>query len=170
MKGLFRATAVAGLILVTTLVPAAAASAATADFSAHGEGEFDQNFFRPDGVVFTEGSYVGYIQGDDALVGPIAGNFKPKVSSLSARFAPAMQGTAVYTLAALNASGKVIGSTSVTVTQDEGDPASSGWGYVTIDLGSLSRKARAFTLTNTFVRSSFSHITTIPFGVSLVTF
>lgn len=170
MKGLFRATTVAAITLLAMLVPSAAASAATIDFSARGQGPFDQAFFEPDGAVFTEGSFVGYIQGDEALVGPVAGEVKPKISSLSARISPAIQGTAVYTLTALSSSGNVVESGSVTVTQDEGDPAHSGWGYFTIDLGALPRKARSFTLTNTFVRSSFSHITSIPFGVSSITF
>jgi hypothetical protein len=170
MKGFLRAAALTCLVLVVTLVPAATASATTIDFSTHGQGLFDQSFFEPDGLVFTEGSFVGYIQGDEALVGPVAGAFKPKTLSLSARVAPATQGTAVYTLTALSSSGAVVESASVTVSQDEGDPAHGGWGYFTIDLGTLPAKARSFTLTNAFVRSSFPHITTIPFGVASVSF
>jgi hypothetical protein len=170
VNGFTRALLAGGFALVGLLAPSTVASATTADFSTHGQGSFDQSFYRADGVTFTEGTFVGYIQGDDALVGSIAGDFKPKGSSLSARVAPAAQGTATYTLTALAASDKPIASTSVTVTQDEGDPANSGWGYFDIDLGQLPKRARAFTLTNTFVRSSYPHITTIPFGVSSLSF
>ena len=64
----------------------------------------------------------------------------------------------------------MIESTSVTITQDTGDPDTGPFGYTTIDLGSLPKKAAAFTLTNTFVRSSYPQITTIPFGVSSISF
>jgi hypothetical protein len=172
VKGLLRAAAVAGLMLGAMLAPSAVANAnaTTIDFSTHSQGAFDQGFYQSDGVVFTQGSFVGYIQGDEALVGPIAGSFKPKVSSLSARIAPAVQGTAIYTLSALGPSGHVIESTSVTITQDSGDPATGPLGYATIDLGTLPKKAAAFTLTNTFVRSSYPQYTSIPFGVSSLTF
>ena len=170
MKGLFRATAVAALTLLAMLVPTAAASATTVDFTTHGQGWFDQSFYVRDGVTFTQGDFVGWIQGDEALVGPIAGDFKPKVSSLSARVAPAVQGTAIYTLSALSPSGRVIESTSVTITQDTGDPDTGPFGYVTIDLGTLPRKAASFSLTNTFVRSSYPQYTTMPFGVSSISF
>jgi hypothetical protein len=170
MKGLFRATLVAIVMLLAMLVPASVASATTVDFSTFGQGYFDQSFYQADGVTFTQGDFVGYIQGDEALVGPVAGTFKPRVTSLSARVAPAVQGTAIYTLSALNPGGRVIESTSVTITQDTGDPNSGPWGYVTIDLGTLPRRAAGFSLTNTFVRSSYPQYTTMPFGVSSISF
>ena len=170
MKALSRATAVAVLLLVALPASSIAANPVTIDFSTHGQGPFDQSFYESDGVIFIQGSFVGYIQGDEALVGPVAGIFKPKVSSLSVRVAPANQGTAIYTLSALSSSGELVASTSVTVTQDEGDPANSVWGYFTLDLGPLPKKARSFTLTNTFVRSSFSLTTSIEFGVSVLSF
>jgi hypothetical protein len=170
VKRFLKAIAVTGLMVGALLVPAASAAAVEIDFSTHGQGPFDQNFYRSSGVTFTQGSFVGYVQGDEAVVGPLAGTFKPKITSLAARFAPAGQGTATYTLSALNPSGRVIGATSVTVTQDTGDPESGPFGYVTIDLGTLSKKAAAFTLTNEFVRSSYPHITLIEFGVSSISF
>ena len=142
----------------------------TVDFSTHGHGPLQPDSYKRDGVVFTEGSFVGFIQGDDALVGPVAGRFTPPVSSLSARLAPAVQGTAEYTLRAFDASGDVVASASVTVTQDTGDPASGPFGYFTIDLGTLPRGAKWFELNNRFVRSSFPHITSIQFGVSDLTY
>jgi hypothetical protein len=170
VKGFAKATVVAGLMVLAMLVPAAAASATTVDFSTFGQGYFDQAFYKGDGVTFTQGDFVGYIQGDEALVGPIAGRFKPKVSSLSASVAPAVQGTAIYTLSALNPGGRVIESRSVTITQDDGDPNSGPLGYTTIDLGTLPKKAASFTLTNTFVRSSYPQYTEIPFGVASISF
>jgi len=124
------------------------------DFSTHGQGPFQADFFKKDGVTFTEGSFVGFIQGDEALIGDIAGTFTPPVSSLSARVAPAFQGTIEFTLTALDASSTVIASESVTVTE------TGAGGYVTIDLGALPAKAKYFSITG------------IPdaYGVSLITF
>jgi hypothetical protein len=170
VKGIIKRITIAGLLIGAVLVPAASATATEIDFSRHGQGPFGQSFYRSSGVAFTQGSYVGYIQGDEAVVGPLAGKFKPKISSLSARFAPAIQGTATYTLSALNPAGRVIESTSVTVTQDTGDPKTQPFDYVTIDLGTLPKKASAFSLTNEFVRSSYPHITGIDFGVSSINY
>jgi hypothetical protein len=117
----------------------------TIDFSTHGQGPFQADFYKKDGVTFTEGSSVGFIQGDEALLGTvqegIAGTFTPPVSSLSARVAPAVQGTFEFTLTALDASSTVVASESVTVIE------SGSGGYVTIDLGILPAKAKYFTLT-----------------------
>ena len=80
--------------------------------------------------------------------------------------APASQGTADYTLAAFAARANLIGSTTIRITQDEGDPDNTGGGYLSINLDGLSRPARAFSLTNEFVRSSFPDRSVIDFGVS----
>jgi hypothetical protein len=142
----------------------------TIDFSVPGEGPFQSDFFKNQGVVFTEGDFVGFVQGDEALVGPVAGSFHPAVCSLSLRVAPSLQGTAAYTLTAYAPSGAVVGSTTVTVTQDSGDPASGPEGYFTIELTNLSGRAKSFTLENRFIRSSFPQNTLMPFGVSSITY
>ncbi len=161
-----------GALLALSLLPGSVAAGAeasvTIDFSAHGHGPFDASFYKADGVVFTEGTFVGYIQGDDALVGPAAGSFNRPATSLSAWVAPSIQGTAEYTLTAYGASGGVVATRSVAVTQDAGDPQTGPWGYVEIDLGALPRGAKSFRLENRFVRSSFSHVTSIPFGVKMI--
>jgi hypothetical protein len=157
------------LCALCVFAPAAGAARSAAvdvDFSQHGEGPFDQSYFS--GVEFTQGSWVGYIQGDQALVGPGAGTTKSKFTTISARFAPAGQGTAVYTLTAYKGKAPV-GSSSVAVTQDTGDPETGPFGYETITLDNLSKKADSFRLDNSFVRSSFPHITQIEFGVSSIT-
>jgi hypothetical protein len=157
--------------LFWVLTPAASAASPTTvthDFSQHGQGPFDQSYF--DGTRFTEGSFVGYIQGDDALIGPVAGSTSRKFSSISARFAPALQGTAAYTLTVYKGSGRTIASNSMIVTQDTGEPQSGQWGYVTIALDGLPNEAKSFRLSNTFVRSSYSHITQIEFGVASITY
>jgi hypothetical protein len=143
----------------------AAASSTVIDFSSHGEGAFDQSYFS--GIRFTQGSFIGYIQGDQALVGPIAGDVSKKFTTISASVAPTVQGTALYTLSAYKNS-RPIGSSSVPVTQDTGDPASVPFGYTTITLD-LQKKADSFRLSNTFVRSSFPHIALIEFGTSSIT-
>lgn len=142
----------------------------TIDFSIAGQGPFQSKFFKRQGVVFTQGDFVGFIQGDEALVGPVAGTFHPLVCTLSVRVAPALQGTAAYTLTAYSPSGEVVGTTTVIVTQDSGDPESGPDGYFDIELTDLSGKAQSFTLENQFIRSSFSHITQIPFGISSLTY
>ena len=146
---------------------AASPTTITTDFSQHGEGTFDRSYFK--GVEFTEGSWVGYIQGDQALVGPAAGTAVRKFTSISAQVAPATQGTATYTLTAYTDGGKRIASSSITVTQDTGDPSTGPWGYNTVSLINLPKRAKSFRLTNTFVRSSHTHITQIEFGISSIT-
>jgi hypothetical protein len=158
------------LCALFAFAPAAGAArpaSVTIDFSQHGEGSLDRSYFK--GVEFTEGSWVGYIQGDQALVGPVSGTAEKKFTSISASVAPATQGTATYTLTAYKGNGKPIASSSITVTQDTGDPQTGPWGYNTVTLAGLSKKATAFHLTNSFVRSSHSHITQIEFGVSSIT-
>ena len=156
------------VFLMGAIAPVAAAAPQTStilDFSEAGQGPFDQSYFS--GINFTDGSFIGYVQGDDALVGPVAGSAKKKFTSISANFAPAGQGTAVYTLTAYK--GKVaVGSNSVTVTQDSGDPESGPFGYATISLSALPKNADAFRLSNSFVRSSFPHITLIEFGTASI--
>lgn len=142
----------------------------TIDFTVADEGPFQPDFFKKQGLVFTDGDFVGFFQGDEALDGPVSGTFHPPVCSLSLRVAPGLQGTATYTLTAYSPSGEVVGSTTVTVTQDEGDPESGPFGYFTLELTDLAQRASTFTLENEFIRSSFPHITQIPFGVSSITY
>jgi hypothetical protein len=143
-------------------------SSQTIDFSAAGEGTFQPDFFKS--LVITQGDFVGYVQGDQSLIGPVAGTFHPSVCSISVRVAPAFQGTAAYTLSAYSASGKVVGSTTMTVTQDIGEAESGPIGYFVIELTGLSQKAQTFTLENQFIRSSFPQTTQISFGVSSITY
>jgi hypothetical protein len=142
----------------------------TIDFSEHGQGEFELGSYKKEGVVFTEGESVGFIQGDEALVGPIAGRFMPPAAGLSARVAPALQGTAEYTLTAYDGASRVIALRSVVVTEDTGDPATVFFGYFTLELDILSDEAKSFSVTNRFIRSSFPENTSIPFGVSSIAY
>jgi len=95
-------------------------------------------------------------------VGPVTATFARPISELSVRVAPALQGTALYLLNAFAESGALLATTSVTVTQDEGDPANSGSGYFTM--------SGSFALDNVFVCSSFPQNVAIPFGVSSITY
>jgi hypothetical protein len=172
------------LALVLLILPAAQVHAApmiaipgcrsamgqTIDFSAAGEGPIQPDFFKRQSLVLTEGDFVGFIQGDESLNGPVAGTFHPAVCSLSLTVAPGVQGTAAYTLTAYSSSGEVVGSTTVIVTQDTGDPESGSFGYFNIELTNLSQRAETFTLESQFISSSFPHITQIPFGVSSITY
>ena len=146
------------------------ATSQTIDFSIAGEGIFQLKSFKRQGLVFTQGDFVGFVQGDEALIGPVAGTFHPSVCSISIRVAPGAQGTAAYTLTAYSASGKVVGSTTMIVTQDIGDPETGEPGYFVIELTELSQKAQTFTLENQFIRSSFPQNTQISFGISSITY
>jgi len=166
--------AVVALALAAALLaPAPAAVAAgsstfVVDLSEPGQGFFDQAYFEDEGVVFTEGGFVGFLQGDEALVGPVAGTVDKGFTGVTAKFAPGFQGTADYTLSAYSRSGRELGSSTLRVTQDSGDPESGPLGYATISLTS-AKKATIFRLSSTFVRSSFPNVTTIDFGTSEVT-
>jgi len=157
------------VLLVITPAVQAAPAAITIDFSRVSQGPFDQSYFQADGMVFTEGTFVGFCQGHNALVGPVAGAVRGGFTSLSAQVTPAFQGTATYTLAAFK-KGKQIAATSVTVTQDTGDPTTGPPGYFKISIGTLPKKADSFSLSNVFVRSSFSGRTQIEFCVRSMTF
>jgi len=162
-----------------------AAQRVTVDFTSFGEGQFfEPTFYRSDGILFPAQAcgpagctawFVGFIQGDDALVGtpsfgPVQATFTRPISDLSVVVAPGIQGTATYVLSAFAVSGELLGTTSVTVTQDIGDPANSGYGYFTIGLTNLPGPAKSFTLDNVFVRSSFPQNTEIPYGVSSISY
>ncbi len=153
----------------------------TIDFSSFGSSKFFvPDFYRLDGILFPPEQcgasgcsawFVQFIQGDAALVGgPVTATFARPISELSVRVAPALQGTAMYVLSAFAASGALLATTSVTVTQDEGDPANSGVGYFTMTLTNLPGPAKSFALDNVFGRSSFPQNVVIPFGVSSITY
>lgn len=160
----------------------------TIDFSSFGAGEFFQpDFYRSDGILFppeqcgTEGCgpwFIGFVQGDAALTlgdnplkdAPLTARLTRPISSLSVRVAPSLQGTATYVLSAFAASGRLLATTSVTVTQDFGDPANTGFGYFTVSLTNLPRPAKSFRLINVFVRSTFPLNDHIPYGVSSISY
>ena len=150
--------------LLVLLAVTGRGDAQTIDFSLAGIGPFDQNFFSADGVIFTEGTFVGFVQSDEALVfvnERVAGTFTHAVSDISVQLAPSFQGTAIYTLTALDASSSQIGNQSVQVTEDTGDPEDQGLGYFSVSLTGLPG-AFGFSVESTFVRSSFSNTTTAP--------
>jgi hypothetical protein len=168
-KGRLLGLAAVLVLLFACASPAGAAGTAqaTVDFSAHGLGPFDGSYFSD--ATFSEGTWVGYVQGDEALIGPVAGAAASKFTSVSAEVSPAFQGTADYTIEALSNADRVIGSNTVRVTQDTEDPETGPWGYVTLELGPLPKKASSFRISNSFVRSSFPNITVIEFGVASIT-
>ena len=166
---------------------AAATREVTIDFSTFGHGEYlDPDFYRRDGIAFPDqfcgsagcdGLFIGFIQGDAALVGdprrgPVSATLTRPISELSLLVAPSFQGTATYTLNVFSASGALVGTTSVTVTQDEGDPANTGFGYFEIAVSNPEKRVKSFTLTSVFVRSAspFPHVGVIPYGVSSITY
>ena len=170
------------------LVSAAAGSQRqTIDFSTAPSGSvLPKDFYRAQGIIFNEEYFVGFIQGDDALVSgstengdsaQIGATFTAPVTTLSVEVAPAFQGTAEYTVTAFDSGGQVVATKSVTRTEDTGDPADQGFGYFTIGLGPLAGPAHSFILTNRFIRSSFGTpicggggLACFSFGLSTITY
>jgi hypothetical protein len=166
--------------------PGVAQRVVTIDFTTFGQPKvFDPDFYRSDGILFpplrcgTEGCeqwFTSFVQGDAALrvedvrFGPIEATLTRPISDLTLRVAPALQGTATYFLSGFGASGKLLATTSVTVTQDFGDPANTGFGYFTISLANLAKPAKSFKLDVMFVRSSFPLNTFMPYGVSSISY
>jgi hypothetical protein len=177
---------VLALAIVVAVMPLATAAQdgqqVTIDFTTFGTGTFDPLFYSGDGIIFPaqrcgpagcDDWFVGFVQGDEALIGnallgPVTATFVTPISDLSLQVAPGSQGTATYTLTAYKKSDKVLGTQSLTVTQDSGDPDTGPFGYFTLSLSSL-KKASRFTLDSVFVRSSFG-ITNIEYGVSSIHF
>lgn len=160
------------------------ASDVTIDVSGAGVGtSVDSRLFRADGLVLPESQCVpdcaGWqivgVQGDEALpqppgLGQLEGRFVRPVSELSLRVAPSLQGTARYLLRVFGAGGRALAEQSLTVTQDFGDPANTGFGYFEIGVSGLTRPALSFSLESSFVRSSFPENTAIPYGVASLSF
>jgi hypothetical protein len=142
-------------------------SGITIDFADAPEGPFDKRFFEDHGLVFTEGSFVGFLQGHNALVGPVAADASETFTTISVTIAPGLQGTATYLLAAYE-QGKQLGYISKSVTQDEGVATPVPWGYVPLELGPLPRGADSFAVTNMFIGSSFPDQRHVEFGVASI--
>lgn len=135
---------------VVTLIPASALareSTHVIDFTEFGQGVFDPNFFADEGIVFDTPDpnnglnwFVGYVQGDEALINDVSASFKRPITSLSVQFAPSSYGPIEYTLTAYAPSGAVVASKTVTLSQPP-------FGYFTLNLGKLPHKAKAFSFT-----------------------
>jgi hypothetical protein len=180
-------------VAAVALLPAAAQSGVglstvTIDFSSFNSDPstiepIDGDYFAADGIRFStpcnaDGCSileVGMVQGDAALrQRPFLGGFEASlsrpVSAISVRFAPGLQGTATYVLRAYSASGDLLASTSTTVTQDFGDPANTGFGHINLSLDDLPAPAKKLTLDSIFVRSSYTWINAIDFGIHEITY
>jgi hypothetical protein len=157
----------------------------TIDFTSFGIGSpWQPDFYKSEGIRFTRQQCgaagcrdlsVDLFQGDAALqgeppFGPIRATFTRPVSDLSLEVAPGLQGTVIYVLKAFSASGKLLGTTRLRVTQDFGDPANTGFGYVTVSLPNLPKAAKSFTLQSVFVRSTFPLNTEIPYGIGSISY
>jgi hypothetical protein len=105
--------------------------------------------FRASGIRLASDYVVGFSNGHAVLSGwasntppfMIAASFTRPVSSVSASIRMHVQGTADYTLTAYAASGKLIGSSTITLSQDGLDG-----NFYTVSLDNLPIKAKSFTL------------------------
>ena len=98
------------------------------------------------------------------------GQFVRPAAQVSVLVAPRLQGTARYVLRVFGADGRPLAEQSVTVTQDFGDPANTGFGSFSLAVRGLARPAASFTVESIFVRSSFPGTSEIPFGISSISF
>ena len=161
--------AAAGVLVGVGTVPAVAGSVVTIDFTQAGQGPFNQNFFASSGIVFTQGTFVGFVQGDDALVGPpIAGSFLTPVTSLAVNVALGFQAVDDFSLTVYDASSAPISTTTFILDQDTGNPNFMGWGYFTISLPNIPQPAYSFTLSDQFVSGPINGST--EFGDSSLVF
>ena len=121
----------------------------TVDFSSlGGAAQLDPLFFKDDGIKFAESYFTGLVQGDDAIISDvltpertIAGTFFRPVTSVSVRFALALQGTSEYSLAVYSGAGDVIASATLTVVE------TGATGYHDIVVNNLPSKAKGFSIT-----------------------
>jgi hypothetical protein len=153
--------ALVGVLLIALLIglaaPVSSASpvrSMTIDIDATGAwiGFFrmDPLFFKSDGIQFAGEYMVGFSVGEAVLEAnaawndppyTIAATFTRPVDSVSASIRMNVQGTAQYTLVAYSPSGDVIGSSTITMTQNGLDP---NFHDVTVD--DLPSKAKSFSL------------------------
>lgn len=136
------------------------------DFTDHGQGVLRPKDYSRDGVRFLDGEFVGWVQGDEALVGPVEFTVPTWTDAAILTFAPSNQGSAWYTLEALGSRGEVLASTRALVTQDEGDPSTGPFGYTTIALSDVPAGTRSLALSNEFLSSSYEQYTEIGFAVA----
>ena len=143
---------------------------------------FNKEFFKDEGVVFFTTGGVSTVQGRLALISwdaddvygndDVDGYFTEITNSISVDVAPYAQGTWNYILTAFDKDGEILGSDSITNTQDVLDPDNDGWGYITLALNTSAPIA------NFSVRSDFLRNSGIPrqgesdnmFGLSDLTF
>jgi hypothetical protein len=139
--------------LVTPASEAAPVSAVTIEVDDLGTWtgfyNIDPLAFREEGIRLADDYVVGFSSGHAVLSGwatntppfSIAGSFTRPVSSISASIRVQAQGTADYTLAAHAASGELIGSSTITLSQDGLDGS-----FYTVSVGNLPLKAKSFTI------------------------
>ena len=105
--------------------------------------------FKVNGIRLANDYVVGFSNGHAVLLGSasntppftIAASLTRPVSSVSASIRMHVQGTADYTLAAYAASGELVGSSTITLSQDGLDG-----NFYTVSLDNLPIKAKSFTI------------------------
>jgi hypothetical protein len=128
--------------------------AVTVDFDALGPWtdffRMDPLFFKSDGIRFSGDYMVGMSNGQAVLIGnqawntpqfTIAASFTRPVSSVTASIRMGLQGTSDYTLVAYSASGDVIGSSTITLSQNGLDG-----NFYDIVVRDLPSKAKSFSI------------------------
>lgn len=128
--------------------------AITVDFDALGPWtdffRMDPLFFKSDGIRFADDYMVGMSNGQAVLIGNQAWNTPPftiaasltrPVRSITATIRMGLQGTSDYTLIAYSASGDVIGSSTITLTQNGLDG-----NFYAIVVDNLPSSAKSFSI------------------------
>lgn len=135
---------------------------------------FNANTFLSTGVTFTAGDFIGFIQGNSALVSSyqnstthkVQGSFTSSVSSLEVTFFPAIQGTAIFTLFLYDSGSHLLGSSSQTLFTG---PLGGG-GVLRVSLDPSAGGAASFLLTSSLVSNSGNSVGPIEFGVTTLLF
>jgi len=131
-----------------------APTATTTDFDAMGSWtdfvHMDPLFFKSAGIRFESDYVVGWSNGHAALVAnevwttppfTIAATFTRPVTSVSVSFRMGMQGTSDYTLVAYSPSGDVIGSDTISLTNNGLDG-----NFYDVTVSNLPSKAKSFSI------------------------
>lgn len=139
----------AALLLLGSCVgaPVRAPGPMVIDFQEHGTGPLSLDWFAPEGLHLTEGSFVSRARGRLALIGPVAGYFENPVRKLAVEAGAYSAGDVTFTLTGYDNDGNVVGVATVTGEFQSGvSTADSG-----LELGPLEPPAAAFTLDATLV-------------------
>jgi hypothetical protein len=148
------------------------------DFDDREAGPLRPNNYPSQDLAFVGGDYLVISRrGQHVLAsehnrqyGPIAGMFAPlRADELRVWIQPLQDGTAEYTLRAVNRDHEPLGEHTKLSTQDANDPAHEGYHPIELELPK-ARDIFRFTVEVRFIRSSIPTMFNMPFGLTEMSF